>query len=91
MLETFIENSTSGIKQIQSAYKKREWNGISETAHRLIPSFKHFSINVVVSDLIELKNISTEDPDEDRISLIIAKINNTTTKVLGELKNELIQ
>jgi CheY-like chemotaxis protein len=91
MLETFMENSTSGIKQIQTAYKNREWNGIRETAHRLIPSFKHFSINAVVSDLIELKNISTEDPDEDRISMIITKIKNRTTKVLRELKNELIR
>jgi hypothetical protein len=91
MIETFTENSILGIKQMQSAYENREWNGIRETAHRLIPSYKHFSIDAVVSDLIELKNISTEDPDRDRISMIITKIKNRTTKVLSELKNELIQ
>ncbi|MEA3478875.1 MAG: ATP-binding protein [Bacteroidota bacterium] len=91
MIETFEENATRGIEQIQGAYRNKEWHEIRETTHRLIPSFKHLSVKSVVSDLIELKNISSQEPDEERISSLITKINNKTTRVLRGLKNELIQ
>ncbi|MEA1897811.1 MAG: ATP-binding protein [Bacteroidota bacterium] len=91
MIQTFIDNAITGIKQIKYAYEKRENHEIRETAHRLIPSFKHLAIKSVVSDLIELKNISNENPEMDRLSLLITKIDKETTKVLGELKNELGQ
>ena len=44
------------LRQIREAYSRADWEGIRETSHRLIPSYKHLSIHGVVSDLIELKS-----------------------------------
>lgn len=89
MIQTFMDNAKTGIEQIWDGYKKGEWHEIRETAHRLIPSFKHLSIKSVVSDLIELRNITKEDPEVDRLSSLITKIDKKTAEVLSELKHEI--
>lgn len=89
MITTFIENAQDGLKQFRKAFKKEDWQGIRETAHRLIPSFKHLSIKSGVSDLIELKNRCREHPDRIHLAAMISKIEDETQEVISQLKQEL--
>jgi signal transduction histidine kinase/CheY-like chemotaxis protein len=88
MIQTFIENATEGIKQTRTAYEKREWKNMRETAHRLIPSFKHLNIKSVVSHLVELKNEPDQSPDSERLKQLIDRIEKHTGEVINKLKQE---
>ncbi|MCJ7716810.1 MAG: ATP-binding protein, partial [Anaerolineales bacterium] len=88
MIQTFIGNAKAGIETIKNAHKAEDWQAIRETAHRLIPSYKHLEIKTVVSNLIELKNRSEHNPDSDRLSLLITKIEKETTEVVNQLNRK---
>jgi signal transduction histidine kinase/response regulator of citrate/malate metabolism len=88
MIQTFIENAIEGIQQIRAAAGNKAWTDMRETAHRLIPSFKHLSIKSVVSDLVELKNVTGQSPDKNRVMKLIHRIEEATEQVVNELKQE---
>ncbi|MFO7935841.1 MAG: ATP-binding protein [Bacteroidales bacterium] len=90
MIQTFISNAQNGIEQIKSAFEKQQWEVIRETAHRLIPSYKHLEVKRVVSDLVELKNRAEKDPSCDRLSGLIDRIEKETFEVVEQLKQERI-
>jgi hypothetical protein len=79
------------LKQFRKDFKQEDWKGIRETAHRLIPSFKHLSIKSGVSDLIELKNRCREHPDRIHLAAMISKIEDETQEVVSQLKQEIKQ
>jgi signal transduction histidine kinase/CheY-like chemotaxis protein len=91
MITTFIENARDGLKQFRKDFKHENWQGIRETAHRLIPSFKHLSIRSGVSDLIELKNRCREHPDRIHLAAMISKIEDDTREVISQLQQEIKQ
>lgn len=88
MIQTFIENASEGIQQIRRAFDQGEWAFMRETAHRLIPSFKHLAVKKVVSDLVELKNEPLQSPDQDRLKQLIDRMEEVTSEVVHHLKQE---
>jgi CheY-like chemotaxis protein len=90
MLETFIENASEGTEQIRRAFDRGDFDQVRETAHRLIPSYKHLVIRKVVSNLVELKNLSALGSDTARMELLISRICSDSDFVIRELKKELI-
>jgi signal transduction histidine kinase/CheY-like chemotaxis protein len=90
MIQTFISNAQNGIEQIRSACDQQQWEVIRETAHRLIPSYKHLEVKRIVSDLVELKNRTEKDPSGDRLSELIERIEKETIEVVERLKQEKI-
>jgi signal transduction histidine kinase/response regulator RpfG family c-di-GMP phosphodiesterase len=89
MIETFIQNAEKGLQQFRQEYERENWKGIRETAHRLIPSFKHLSIKSGVSNLIELKNRCRKKPDMIHLATLISKIEKETEEVITQLKQEI--
>ena len=88
MIDTFISNSKEGVRQLRDFFEKENWKDIQETAHRLIPSFKHLGIKVVVSDLIEIKSKSAMPVDRDRLEALVGNVEVITNKVICKLENE---
>ncbi len=90
MIQTFISNATTGMKEIQEAYHQQRWEDLRETAHRLIPSYKHLKINKVVSDLVELKERASEGDSQEQLKEVITRIRKSTDEVVKHLKSETI-
>ena len=90
MIHTFIGNAESGIAQIRNAFENEDWRTVRETAHRLIPSYKHLGIKKVVSNLIELKNMAANEPVYEKMAALIVKIERKTGEVIRNLKNEIL-
>ncbi len=88
MIDTFIENALEGIKQIKTAYEKEDWEEMKETAHRLIPSFKHLAITSVVSDLVEIKSHASGSPETALLDGLIQQMEQTTLQAIAQLKLE---
>ncbi|HKK42666.1 MAG TPA: response regulator, partial [Bacteroidales bacterium] len=88
MIETFIENAYEGIEEIRNAFEKNEWEEMKETAHRLIPSFKHLKINLMVSDLVEIKSQASGNREKELMKSLIENMEELTRKVIEQLKGE---
>ncbi|RPI45019.1 MAG: Hpt domain-containing protein [Bacteroidetes bacterium] len=88
MIQTFISNAHTGIDQIRTACDKEDWKMIRETAHRLIPSFKHLDVRKGVLDLVEIKNRCEGKPDRQILSKLISRIGKETEEVLEMLRKE---
>lgn len=90
MINTFLENAENGVLQIREAYSSAHWEGIRDTSHRLIPSYKHLSIHGVVSDLIELKSLAGKGEEPNRLGFLIDRIEKETATVASKLAKEII-
>jgi len=90
MIHTFLENAETGILQIRNAYKEADWEGIRDTSHRLIPSYKHLSIKGVASDLVELKSLAKKGEESSRLTFLIDRIEKDTARVTFKLAKEII-
>lgn len=90
MIQTFIENAEEGVRQIREAYSRNDCEGIRDTSHRLIPSYKHLSIRGVVSDLIELKTRAVKGEDIHRLGYLVDRIEKDTVKVTRDLAKKII-
>ena len=88
MIDTFIVNATEGIEQIKNAFDQENWFEMQETAHRLIPSFKHLEIKMVVSDLVEIKRIKVNKHNKDLLESLIKDLVINTQEIIGKLVNE---
>ncbi|MDF1575846.1 MAG: ATP-binding protein [Bacteroidales bacterium] len=88
MLETFMENAAGGTARMQKAFEQGDYALVMETAHRLIPSYKHLAITKVVSDLVELKNICARESDSERMNMLVSRIASDSVRIIGELKKE---
>ncbi len=88
MIDTFISNSKEGVRQIRDYFEEENWTEMQETAHRLIPSFKHLGIKMVVSDLIEIKGGPSVQLDRDRLETLVSNIEEITNLVISNLEGD---
>ena len=88
MIDTFIENATDGIEQIKNALNEENWFEMQETAHRLIPSFKHLEIKVVVSELIEVKRFKANKHNRHQIESLVRDLESNTRDIIERLEKE---
>jgi len=89
MINTFIENSQEALQKFHKALLDKNWNQIAETAHKILPSYRHLEVNSIVVQLDELK---TKEPGQKKANAIeekTKKVMQTMVKLLEELKNEL--
>ena len=63
MLDTFINNSEDAIETFERLLKEKNWVQIGETAHRLLPSYRHLKIDSVIENLVNLKTLTLIEPD----------------------------
>jgi len=92
MLTTFIENSEQAMEKFQRGLSDKNWNQIAESAHKILPSYRHLGVNNIVTILEKLKNkalVNTsnsnqvEENTQRAIQLIL--------QLIEELKSEILQ
>jgi PAS domain S-box-containing protein len=89
MLSTFIKNSKTALQKFNSALVTKDSNLIGETAHKILPSFRHLDVYYIVKRLIELKEISRKEADFNVLGNATEKVIQAIEKLLKELKTEL--
>lgn len=88
MLLTFITNSTTDINKIKKSVKEQNWKQVGETAHKMLPSFRHLEIKNVIPDLVNIKVKCLIDPDYERVPQLVNHLAEETNKVINLLKKE---
>ena len=89
MLNTFIQNSKTGLKEMRKYMKKKNWSQIGEHAHKLIPSYRHLQVKSVVSDLVEIKTKTIINPDYQDVPDLVKKVSGEMQAVILKLRKEI--
>ena len=84
MLETFLNNSEPGVKNIQSLFEDKNWEGLADEAHKIVAPARYLGAAVVV-DL--LKSLELEARKENP-KITTTELNNVI-KSVNDLNQEL--
>lgn len=89
MLNTFIKNSKTGLKDMRENLKKQNWDQVGEIAHKLLPSYRHLDVKTVISDLVEIKTKTIINPDYQDVPYLIKKVSREMHSVILKLRKEI--
>ena len=88
MLNTFIKNTTENIEKLEKYLTEKNWVQIGETAHKMLPSFRHLEIRPVISDLMEVKEKTLINPQPEDIPPLVEHIIDLAQQVISKLEME---
>ncbi|HSH52225.1 MAG TPA: ATP-binding protein, partial [Bacteroidales bacterium] len=91
MLATFIDNSESTIHLFNKYVKDENWGEIGETAHKILPSYRHLKISDVVRKLNEIKEVTLVNPNYKEVPKLTNKTVQLMKKILEDLRKEMEQ
>ncbi len=88
-LQIFIENSEEAVINLRKFLKEEKWKQAGETAHKILPSFRHLEVNTVVSKLVEIKTRTLVYGDNMEIANLINDVVSEIENVLADMREEL--
>ncbi len=89
MLNTFIENSENTIQKFQQYLQDKNWAQIGESAHKILPSFRHLEAHEITSELTEIKTKTLINPDYKTVPGLLNKTIEAMQQLNVQLKSEL--
>jgi HPt (histidine-containing phosphotransfer) domain-containing protein len=89
MLITFIDNTEHTVQILPQLAKEKKWKQIGETAHKILPSYRHLGVEDIVSRLLELKTITLIEPDYQSVPALVSSTTEEMKQLVKELKNEM--
>jgi len=88
MLSVFIENTENAITRFEQLTESKNWKEIGETAHKLLPSYRHLNAESLVSDLVELKNKTLIRPEFGTLPGLLKQTIDGMRMLVHKLKDE---
>lgn len=88
MLKTFISNAEKGLEEMMAYYKAKRYIDLGETAHRLLPSFRHLKAQDVIDVLTRIKENTLIKQDYSNLSEWLAQLKKNLQNVVHLLKIE---
>jgi len=89
MLGIFIRNSQDSIRNFNNFLKEKDWKNIGETAHKILPSYRHLEVDSVVSDLVRIKERTLITGNNEGVSELVSNVTKSMAKIVTMLKSEL--
>ena len=89
MLITFIDNTENTIYLLPQLLKEKDWEQIGETAHKILPSYRHLEVQDIVSKLLEIKTKTLIKPDYNAVPALVRTTIEEMKRLVAELKEEL--
>ena len=89
MLNTFINNTTENLKNLDHYLTEKNWEQIGETAHKMLPSFRHLEIQPVISDLLDVKDKTLDNLKPEDVPSLVKHISDLSYQVITELEQEI--
>jgi PAS domain S-box-containing protein len=89
MLTTFIENAENAVFLMDQLVREHKWEQIGETAHKLLPSFRHLEVEDTIIKLSELNRKTLIDPDFDSVPQLVEETKKEIEKTISRLKQEI--
>ena len=84
MLETFLNNSEPGIKNIETLFESKNWEGLADEAHKIVAPARYLGAAIVV-DLLKSLELEARKANPE----ITTRELNNVIKSVNELNQEL--
>lgn len=88
-LEIFIENSENAVRSLRQFLKDKNWKQLGETAHRMLPSYRHLEVDAVIPKLVEIKSKTLINNDIINISKIVEETIIEIENLIPDLRKEI--
>ncbi len=88
-LNLFIDNSNQAIERFRYYLNEKNWEQIGETAHKLLPSYRHLEVHHVVRKLLSIKKKTLITNDSEGVESLVEKTIVEIEKILTELRKEI--
>ena len=89
MINTFISNTNSSLHSVKVFLDNEKWDELGETAHRMIPSYRHLRINKLANLLEDIEELALEKKDYDPIAEKVTILNLESIAIMNKLKKEI--
>ena len=89
MMQTFIETVRESLADLDAFYEKKEWDRVSDTAHRMKPSLDALGIDQLEKEIRLIESYAREQKNIERLPELVAKLNHICDKVNDGLQEEI--
>ncbi len=89
MLLTFISNTENSIVLLEKFLEERNWKQLGETAHKILPSYRHLVVRSVLDKLVVLKTRTIINPDFESVPRLVEAIISEMKDLIADLKKEI--
>jgi hypothetical protein len=89
MLLTFIGNTEDTVHLMKQHLADKEWALLGESAHKILPSYRHLEVSSVVSKLLELKTKTIIKPSYETVPGLVRDIVEEMESLVIQLKKEI--
>ena len=86
MMTLFQDTVTSTIKEINTAFKAKDYDEVRKLVHRIKPSIKMLQIQEIAAEVSELENEIVEQKDSERMSYLLSHIIEVLERVTRDIK-----
>jgi len=89
MIQLFIKNSKQGVKEMEMAYKQKNWKKLSLHAHKMIPPCRHLNLTAVVDNLKSIELHAEDESAQKGLQEKIAVVKSSLIKINKMLAAEI--
>lgn len=87
MILLFIQTAGEGISQMETAIARRDWNSVSELAHKMAAPSRYIHADDLYEKLKELESVQPAEGDEEIIPKLFDDLKEVATEVIEFLKD----
>lgn len=88
MIDTFITNASQNLILMHQGLERKDWNGVGELAHKMLPSYRHLRINKLVDLLEHIEEHTLRKKQYKGLSEKVNVLQHDSLLIFEELKNE---
>jgi HPt (histidine-containing phosphotransfer) domain-containing protein len=89
-LGIFIESSEEAIDNFRKFLEEKNWKKIRDTAHKILPSYRHLEVKSVIPRLVEINTKVLADKTVE-VSQIVNEVIAEMEALITEIKKDLNQ
>lgn len=86
MILLYFKTSKNGLNTLEKAIADKDWETVTEAAHKMAAPSKHLKAEELYKKLKILENISETNPDENNMAQLFASVKTETTEVIEFLE-----
>jgi len=91
MLNTFIHNTKENINNLNKHLGNKNWTEVGETAHKMLPSFRHLKVKSAVQYLIDIESKTIDSADYEAVPGLVNIVTLISNDLISILEKELDQ
>jgi len=70
-INIFIENSESAVTNFRKLLAEEDWKEIGETAHKILPSYRHLEVDNIIPNLVDIKTRTLINKDNKGVGELV--------------------